>query len=88
MTMRIISFLIIFCLMVWSYWWIAWIAIALCLVFFPYYYEIVFWGIAFDALYGSLAGSYHGFGLMFFAISATAFLVSLFLKKYLFAYDK
>ncbi len=64
--------------LIWGYWWLTW-ALAVVLLFsFPLYFEIIFFGIVYDALYGDY---------VFTLLSIILFLISFFIKKSLSAYE-
>jgi hypothetical protein len=72
---------------VWGYWWLT-VALAILLLFiFPNYYEILLWGVIYDALYGLPLHEYWGIAYIFSIGSIVLFLLSLFLRKMLSAYE-
>lgn len=85
---RIFSALIVIASIIWSYWWLTWVLAIIFLFLFPTYYEILFWGIMYDALYGLSLAQFWGFAYVFTLSSAVLFLFSLFLRKSLLAYDQ
>ncbi|MDP3962277.1 MAG: hypothetical protein Q8Q03_00190 [bacterium] len=78
--MRIIAALIMIACILWGYWWLMLSAAIIFLFIFNSYYEIIAWGIIYDSLYGVTH--------MFAIAAIILFMISFFLKKYLFAYAK
>lgn len=86
-TFRIISACIILASVVWGYWWFTWALIIIALFIFPLYYEIILWGVMYDALYGLPISQFYHFRYIFTVASFLFFLIALYLKKYLLAYE-
>ena len=76
---RILAGLIMLGCVIWGYWWLVWSLAIIFLFIFPSYYEMIIWGVMYDALYGV--------SLMFSLASIGLFIISLYLKKRLFAYE-
>ena len=74
--------------MIWSYWWATWILVIVLLFFFPTYYEIIGWGIVYDALYGLSLPQFHNIPYIFTISSLVLFVIATLLKKYLVAYEE
>ncbi|MEI6057608.1 MAG: hypothetical protein WCQ60_01380 [bacterium] len=75
-------------LILWGYWWIACAAAIACVFFFASYYEVLIWGIIFDALYAPPSQGvvdYHAHIAFLFVI--ILFFVGIFLKKRLAFYS-
>ena len=88
LVLRILSGIFMVMLIAWGYWWI--IGIVACIFLFLYnpYYEMILWGICFDALYASPTQSVYDYRThIAFLISAVLFFVSIFLKKRLAFYS-
>ena len=79
--------ILMFCFIMWGYWWLTWcIAIAL-LFYFPVYYEIILWGIIYDAMYGTALPEFWNIRYIFTIASIVLFLIALFLRKRLVIYE-
>jgi hypothetical protein len=84
---RIVTAILMFCCIMWGYWWLTWcLAIAL-LFYFPSYYEIILWGVIYDALYASALPEFWDIRYIFTISSIILFCISYVLKKKLIAYD-
>lgn len=84
---RTFANIIVFLSVVWGYWWLSWI-IALSLIFiFPKYYEIIFWGIMYDALYGTPLQMFYNIPYIFTIIGIVLFIISIIFRKNLLAYE-
>ncbi len=86
-TLRIITGLAMLALIVWGYWWLTWIWAIVFLFAFRDYYEIIFWGVMYDALYGLPLLQFWRFPYVFTLASVVLFFISLFLRKKLSAYE-
>ncbi len=76
--MRIGAGIILMVSLVWGYWWLT-LSLAILFVFlFSTYYEIIFFAVMYDALYGVT----HTMTIA----SIFVFLISIFSKRYLIAY--
>lgn len=85
--LRILAAFIMIGSIIWGYWWLT-AALAIVFLFvFPSYYEILFWGVAYDALYGSALPQFWNFGYVWSAAAILLFLLSLYLRKLLLAYE-
>jgi hypothetical protein len=74
-------------LIMWGYWWITWSAAIIFLFIFPSYYEIIVWGVMYDALYGLPIAQFAGFRYVFTAASVILFTTAFFLRKLLLTYE-
>ena len=86
--MRICSFVLMVGFLAWGYWWLILIAAVFFLFMFSAYYEILLWGICFDALYAAPQQGildYHAHGGVLIAI--IFFIAAIFLKKRLAFYS-
>ena len=84
---RVLCAILMFCFIMWGYWWLTWcIAIAL-LFYFPVYYEIILWGIIYDAMYGTALPEFWNIRYIFTIASIVLFLIALFLRKRLVIYE-
>ncbi|MDO8430647.1 MAG: hypothetical protein Q7S72_01485 [Candidatus Taylorbacteria bacterium] len=85
---RIATAILMFCFIMWGYWWMTWcLAIAL-LFYFPVYYEIILWGIIYDALYGTSLPEFWNIRYIFTILSIAFFILAFTLRKRLIVYDK
>jgi hypothetical protein len=84
---RIIAALVMVASLLWGYWWLTWSLAIVFLFVFPSYYEILFWGIAYDALYGLPIPQFNNFQYVFSCASIALFLISIYLRKLLLAYE-
>jgi hypothetical protein len=77
--LRIFAAVIMITSIVWGYWWMV-LALAIIFLFiFPSYYEIIFWGVTYDSLYG--------ISMTYTLGSLILFIIAYYLKQYLFAYN-
>ena len=76
-----------FCCIMWGYWWLTWCAAIVLLFYFPIYYEIILWGVMYDALYGMALPEFWNVRYIFTIASIALFLISFFLRKRLTVYD-
>ena len=76
-----------FCFIMWGYWWLTWCAAIILLFYFPIYYEIILWGVMYDALYGTALPEFWNIRYIFTIAGITLFLISFFLRKRLIVYD-
>jgi len=84
---RVLCAILMFCFIMWGYWWLTWcLAIAL-LFYFPIYYEIILWGIIYDAMYGTAIPEFWNIRYIFTISSIILFLIALFLRKRLVIYE-
>ncbi len=84
---RIISALIVVGLMILGYWWLMWIVALVFLFFFKNYYEIILWGIAYDAIYSIQLAEYGNFRYIFTVSSIILYVIGLIFRKRLIVYD-
>lgn len=84
---RIISGIIILGTIIWGYWWLTWSIAIASLFLFPIYFEIIAWGIIYDALYGISLPSFWNIDYIFTIVSIVLFLFSLIIKKRLIIYE-
>ncbi len=85
---RIVSFAVVLASLIWGYWWVTWSLAIIFLFLFPLYYEIIAWGVIYDALYGLQLPQFYNFPYTFTLASFIFFILAFFLKKYLTAYEK
>jgi hypothetical protein len=72
---------------IWGYWWLTAALAIIFLFMFPNYYEIIFWGVMYDALYGLSLPQFFGVAYVFSIASILLFLISILLRKLLSAYE-
>jgi hypothetical protein len=91
--LRILAGILMIALIVWGSWWIVVIAAVIFIFVYDAYYEIIIWGICYDALYGlphdlSLK-LFHLFNMSYFAtlIAIVLFFLGIFFKKRLTFYS-
>lgn len=85
---RLIAALLMIGLVAWGYWWL--ILIAACIFLFVYrsYYEIILWGIIFDAVYAAPPEKLFDYRAHIATLLAIAlFFLTIFLKKRLAFYS-
>lgn len=75
---RIISAIIMIASIILGYWWLTWSLSVIFLFIFENYYEIIVWGIIYDAVYG--------ISYSFTIVCLIAFVSAHYLRKYLIAY--
>src|ERR1044072_4005237 len=85
---RIISAILTLACLVWGYWWMTWALAIIFLFLFPLYYEIIAWGVIYDAVYGLPLPQFYNFPYTFTLASFILFILAFVLKKYLTAYEK
>ena len=84
---RVIAGLTMIASIIWGYWWVTW-ALAIAFLFaFPMYYEIIIWGVIYDALYGLPLPQFQNFRYVFTLASIILFTIAVFLRKSLIAYE-
>ncbi len=76
-----------FGLIVYGYWWLTWIVAIALLFYFPIYYEIILWGVIYDALYGIALPEFWNIRFIFTIFSIILFILSIVLRKRLIIYD-
>lgn len=84
---RIATAVLMFCCIMWGYWWFTWCVAIVLLFYFPVYYEIILWGIIYDALYSLSLPEFWGIKYIFTITSIGLFILSFLLKKRLIVYD-
>jgi hypothetical protein len=85
---RIGAAILMVILIAWGYWWMSLIAAGVFLFIYSSYYEIIVWGVCFDALYASpQQGVFDYRAHIVFLISVALFFASIFLKKRLAFYS-
>lgn len=83
-----IFFVIALCmLIIWAPWWLVWCCAIALLFYFPNYYEIIIWGIVYDALYGISLPAFWNIEYIFTLFSILLFVMAVILKKRLIMYD-
>jgi len=85
---RIVSALVMITLILWGYWWITWSLAIILLFVFKSYYEIIVWGIVYDALYGLTLLQFSNIPLVFSISSIILFLIFFFLRRNLLIYEE
>ncbi len=84
---RALAFVIVLAVLIGGYWWLT-IMLAIAFLFIiPTYYEILFFGSMYDALYGLSLAQFGGFSYIFTIAAFVLFLMTLFVKKILSAYE-
>lgn len=86
-TARILGAIVVLASIIWGYWWLTWALAILFLFIFTTYYEIIVWGVMYDALYGLAIPQFNEYRYVFTAASIILFLSAFFLRKYLVAYE-
>lgn len=86
-TLRIIAGILMFLCIIWGYWWLTWSLAIVLLFYFPFYYEIMAWGIIYDSLYGASLPEFWNIRYVFSIMSILLFIISLVIKKRLIAYE-
>jgi len=86
-TVRIVSAVIVIASILWGWWWLTWVLAIILLFVFPSYYEIIFFGVMYDALYGLPLAQFSYFPYVFTVSSVVLFFVSSGLRKSLLAYE-
>jgi hypothetical protein len=81
-----LAILVFFCIL-WGYWWLTWSLIIVFLFYFNLYYEIILWGIMYDAIYGLKLPVFWDIQYVFTISSIILFLIAFYLRKRLIAYD-
>lgn len=81
------AFFVIGASLIWGYWWLTWVLAIAFLFIFPLYYEIIFAGIVYDAIYGLPLPQFYDFPYMFTVAGIILFILAFFLRKKLAAYD-
>ncbi len=84
---RIVVGIIMFCCVMWGYWWLTWCLAIGLLFYYPNYFEIIFLGIFYDALYGVAIPEFWNIEYIFTISSIILFILAFFLKKRLIIYD-
>lgn len=74
-------------LIIWGYWWLTWACAILLLFVFPAYYEIILWGVIYDALYGLPIAQFADFRYMFSLASLILFVIAFYIRKLLLTYE-
>lgn len=85
---RVISAILMFCFIMWGYWWLTWCLSIVLLFYFPRYFEIILWGVIYDALYGIALPEFWNIRYIFTISSIILFVIAFFLRKRLTVYDK
>jgi hypothetical protein len=84
---RIVTAIVMFCLIMWGYWWMTWCLAIVLLFYFSSYYEIILWGIIYDALYGMALPEFWNIRYIFTISSIVLFIMAYFLRKKLIIYN-
>lgn len=85
--MRIFTACLMIASIIWGYWWLTWSLAIIFLFIFPLYYEILFWGVMYDALYGLPLPQFYNLPYIFTISSIILFASAFFLRKILLAYE-
>ena len=72
---------------IWGYWWLTWTLAIVFLFIFPSYYEILFWGVMYDSLYGISLPQFWGIPSMFTISSIVLLAVAWIVRNFLLAYE-
>ncbi len=84
---RVILGIIMFCTIIFGYWWMTWCLAILLLFYFPVYYEVIAWGVIYDSLYGIELPEFWNFKYIFTLFSILIFTLVLFIKKRLIIHE-
>src|SRR3989344_977938 len=84
---RISTAIIMLISIIWGYWWISVILALIFLFLFPLYYEIIFWGVLYDALYGVPLELFYNIPYTFSILAIFIFTITFFIKKKLIVYE-
>lgn len=84
---RIFSDIFILIFIIWMYWWITWPIIIISLFIFPKYFEMLAWGIIYDALYGIHLPAFFNIDYIFTIVSIVLLLLSLIIRRRLIIYE-
>lgn len=84
---RILLAVTIFFCILWGYWWLSWSLIIVLVFYFRSYYEIILWGVMYDALYGLKLNVFWNIQYIFTISSIIILLIAFYLRKRLIAYD-
>ncbi len=84
---RVLLGIIVFSTILWGFWYLP-LIISIILVFIiPKYYEIILWGIMYDALYGIPLDMFWHIPYIFSIASILFLIASLFFRKHLIVYE-
>jgi hypothetical protein len=84
---RIATALMMFCFIMWGYWWFTWCLAIGLLFYFRNYYEIIIWGIIYDAIYGISLPEYGDIRYIFTISSIILYVLAIIFRKSLTVYD-
>lgn len=84
---RIIFGITTFCLIIWLPWWVTWLIAILLLFIFPLYFEIILWGVIYDALYGIKLSVFWNMDYIFTLVCIVLFLLSFIIRKRFIIYE-
>lgn len=84
---RILTAIGMFCCIMWGYWWLTWCLAIVLLFYFPSYYEIILWGVIYDALYGIISPEFSNIKYIFTISSIILFAIAFLLRKKLIIYN-
>jgi len=85
--LRILIAIIMFCCVMWGYWWMTWCLAIGFLFYFPNHVEIIFLGIFYDSLYGTSLPEFWNVRYFFTISSIVIFIIAFLLRKSLIVYD-
>ena len=84
---RIFAAIALFAFIIYGPWWLIWCCAIALLFYFKSYYEIILWGVIYDALYGITSIDMWYSRYTFTIFSIILFVIVFFLKKHLIIYD-
>jgi hypothetical protein len=76
-----------FCFIIWLPWWVTWLVAILLLFFFPLYFEIILWGVIYDAVYGIKLAGFWGIDYIFTLVCIVLFILSFIIRKRFIIYE-
>lgn len=86
-TIRILMAIVMLASITFGYWWLTWVIAIVLLFYFPIYYEIIIFGIIYDALYGLPISEFWNIRYIFTFSSIILFAISFYLRKILIIYN-
>lgn len=87
MKFRLLSAIIILSIIIWGYWWLSSLLIISATFYFPKYYEAIFFGVVYDALYGLELSAFHNQAHIFTIFAILSLLISFYTRKELIIYN-
>lgn len=67
-------------------WWFVWVSAIILLFIFSDYYEIIAWGVLYDALYGIALPQFYNSPYIFSGVGCILFLIAYYLRRQLLVY--